>query len=244
MIEGVDLGVDQGVVSLADWRTMKQKGIRFARIRCAEGLDNGIDPRFAPNVAAAQACGLPVGPYFVLHPWLDVASQVLQWFDLSKRLGTRQGELAPLIDIELAVWKDKQPDGSVVVKELSPQQVLAALVACAQKMALVWMRAVDVYSYTNFLHQKILAGGDASALSATGLHLAAYQKDPPTPPKGGPWPVVSYWQDGGGEPDLPNMYRVPNGCPCDHDQFMGTEADFAMAQDPTVQVPVPMQVVV
>ncbi len=225
MILGLDVGVDQGVISLLDWRKIRSEGRRFAFYRCMEGLGS-VDPTFASNVAGGTLAGLAGGAYFVLHPWLDVVAQVTAWFDASKRLGCSAGQLAPVIDIEL----DKDAG-----KTMAPGDVLAALIACANKIALLWQRPPIVYTYLDFEKRDVLGGGDPTPLAASALWLASYEPTPPAAPA--PWSQVTWWQQSGG-----SGYRTPAGAPCDSDAFLGSEGDFAVACDPLAEVVVPLSV--
>lgn len=224
-ILGLDVGVDQGAISLLDWRQIRAEGRRFAFLRCMEGLDP-VDGAFASNAAAAPMAGLAVGPYFVLHPWLDVVKQTTAWFDAAKRLGCNAGELAPVIDIEL------DHDGA---RAMAPSEVLAALIDCMNKVALLWQRPPIVYTYPDFEKRDILGGGDPTPLASASLWLAAYEATPPKAPA--PWAVVTWWQQSGGK-----GYRTPAGEPCDSDEFLGDEAAFAVACDPTAEIVVPLSV--
>lgn len=222
-ILGLDCGVDQGVISLLDWRKIRSEGRRFVFLRCAEGLGI-VDPTFASNAVGASMAGLAVGPYFVLHPWLDVVKQTTAWFDAARRLGTREGDLAPVIDIEL------DHEGA---DAMTPSEVLSALIECSNKVALLWARPPIVYTYPFFEARDILGGGDATPLASTTLWLAAYEATPPSPPE--PWDLVTWWQDSGG-----NRYKTPGGAPCDSDEFLLDEGQFAVARSPSCEVVVPL----
>lgn len=210
MIEGVDVGFPQGNLTIAHWRTMRAQGKRFARARCVEGLGS-IDVTFASNVAGARAAGLNVGAYFPLHPDLDPVQQALDHFNACGGLGSRPGELAPAVDVELLC---KQ----------APDRVLEATIAWCRAAAQRWGRLPDVYTFPYF-DAAVLGWGaiDGATLAPTGLWMAAYKRADPPPPHA-PWTRVLWWQRGGGD-----TYHAPNGTPCDDDVFLGTEDEYALA---------------
>jgi lysozyme len=218
-ILGLDVGLDQGLISLSDWRVIRAQGRRFAFIRCGEALGT-VDPQFASNVAGGRMAGLSLGAYFVLHPDADPVEQAKLHFTLSKGLGRKKGELAPVCDTEL-------------LRGRTPQQVLEATIAWCDQAALLWGRAVTVYSYPNFVRQCLQGTVPGASLEGTNLWLAAYGVS--VPPVLAPWKSVLFWQDTGGD-----EYRVPNGCPCDTDQFAGDEQAFADACEPSAQPVAPL----
>src|SRR5579864_9557685 len=97
MLRGLDVSAAQGRV---DWGCVAGMGCRFAIIKCKQGND-GIDPRFAENVAGAKAAGLLVGAYHFAYPLpkLDPRAQARAFFEASS-LGNRAGELPPALDLE------------------------------------------------------------------------------------------------------------------------------------------------
>ena len=58
-LQGVDVYNGQGVIN---WTSVKNAGIRFGFVKATEGVDF-VDARFATNMNAAIAAGIPVGPY-------------------------------------------------------------------------------------------------------------------------------------------------------------------------------------
>ena len=213
-ILGLDVGLDQGLISLASWRVIRAEGRRFVYIRCGEGMGT-VDPQFASNTVGSRMAGLAPGPYFVLHPDEDPVAQAKLHFTLSKGLGTKKGDLAPVCDTEL-------------LRGQTPQQVLEATIAWCNQAALLWGRVPTVYSYPNFVRQCLQGTLSGASLAGTNLWLAAYGVA--APPVLAPWKSVLFWQDTGGD-----EFRVPNGCPCDTDQFNGDEQAFADACDPSAQ---------
>jgi GH25 family lysozyme M1 (1,4-beta-N-acetylmuramidase) len=221
---GIDVGVDQGTLGLGAWQKIRSENIVFAFLRCMEGLDP-VDSTYAGNVTSALSAGIVVGAYFVLHPWLDVASQVRAWFAAAKGIGASYRDLAPVIDIEL------DHDGA---RAMTPAQILAALILCAKTMDAAWGRPPTIYTYPDFEKRDILGGGDATPLAAYPLWLAAYQASPPAKAPL-PWATITFWQESGG-----NKYRTPIGTPCDQDVFLGDEAAFAAFLAPPRPIPNPL----
>lgn len=209
-LPGLDAGAPQGAISPAAWLKVATEGRRFAFLRCEEGT-GGVDPTFAGNVYGARAAGLLVGAYFVYQPGADPSAQATAWLRTSSALGTRPGELPPVIDFELAS------------RALSPDAELAALCALVRAMTLAWGRSPIVYTYPDFWRRQVLAYATAdelALLSTCLLWYAAYQGAPPTPPA--PFPRIAFWQSSGG-----NAYRVPSGAPCDADYCLLSELELA-----------------
>ncbi len=219
MIEGLDVGAPQGLITAAHWLAVKAQGKRFILARCVEGLGS-IDATFAANVAGAKAVGLPVGAYFPLHPDLDPVKQALDHFTACKGLGTNPGELAPWLDIELTRGR-------------TPAEVLAATIAWANAASLLWRRRIVVYTYEDFDHAELAGVAGGASLAGTDLSMAWYNpSSPPVPP---PWARVTWWQNSGGK-----AYHLPSYAPCDTDVFLGTEEEFAAACDPTAEIVAPL----
>lgn len=216
-IEGIDVWAGQGIISLADYRRLRQQGKRFVVAKCMEGTT--LDPRYVANTTAAGAAGLNVGAYFPLHPDVDPVKQARDHFAASKGVGTRPGELAPWCDTEL-------------MRGRTPDQVLEATIAWCNEATLLWKRRVTVYTYPYFDHAALMTGAvDGASLAQTNLAMAAYQVQRPSCPP--PWTTMLFCQDSGGKevPGVP-VFRVPNGAPCDHDWFLGTEDEYLAACTP------------
>lgn len=64
MIRGVDVSHHQGPI---DWQRVRASGVTFAVLKATEGKTY-TDPRFAANLAGAQAAGLIVGAYHFARP--------------------------------------------------------------------------------------------------------------------------------------------------------------------------------
>jgi GH25 family lysozyme M1 (1,4-beta-N-acetylmuramidase) len=92
---GFDISSGDGLV---DWQLAYQHGIRFATIRATIGVD-GIDERYATNMAGALSSGIKRMPYHWLNPRLDTTAQALHFLGHSQ-----SGELGRMIDLEDSGW--------------------------------------------------------------------------------------------------------------------------------------------
>jgi GH25 family lysozyme M1 (1,4-beta-N-acetylmuramidase) len=118
---GFDISSGDGLV---DWQLAYSRGIRFATIRATIGVD-GIDSRYATNMAGALAAGIKRMPYHWLNPRLDSVLQA-NWF-----LGhSLPGELGRMIDLEDSGWYYKGYHG------IWPKIVQACTIAQARNIYL------------------------------------------------------------------------------------------------------------
>jgi GH25 family lysozyme M1 (1,4-beta-N-acetylmuramidase) len=211
VIPGLDVGVDQGPITAADWTKLREVDeYRFVLLRDAEALYATGDPTFGTNARGSRAAGFARSVYCVEHPDLAPSAQADLHFSLAAGVGTEPGDLPPAIDIELL-------DGR------TGPQVLAATLAYGAEMAKRWGRSkVLLYSYPSFLAQMLTGASQASMselADLTYLWLARYAGSPGITIA--PWPVISLWQNSGGD-----KFRLPNGCPCDTDFFVLSEDAF------------------
>lgn len=98
MIQGIDVSRWQGEI---DWSLVARSGKRFAAIRSSIG-NYYTDPRFGENFTEARANGLAVGPYHVIRPDNDVASQRERFFT---SLGNKIPDFV-VLDVELDGGED------------------------------------------------------------------------------------------------------------------------------------------
>lgn len=210
MLRGLDASAVQGALPIDALATA---GHRFLFHKCQQGND-GKDPLFEENVAAARAAGFYVGAYHFLYPLphLDPVEQAELFFRAST-LGAARGELPPAFDLE---WPD--PDRGWAKWKCTPKQISDWSQKCLERVEQLWGVVPIVYEYPYF-HGKLAAGADVSWLERYRLWIAAYG---PKPVVLSPWKDWTFWQnDGdGGE-------KLPNGRDADFDWFNGTEDDLA-----------------
>src|ERR1700677_3172574 len=122
-IPGIDVSNDQGDI---DWQKVAGAGIRFAILKCGNGND-GIDSKFAQNLAGCRAAGIPCGLYHFVYPIglpddashtnRDPEGQAQMHFEASQGLGSTAGDLPPFGDWE---WP---PPGEFAQYGCSPTQL-------------------------------------------------------------------------------------------------------------------------
>lgn len=79
------------------WATLKEQRAAFALLQVAVGTRPS--PHFADNWRTAKACGLPRGAYHFVTPRSDGTTQARMFLE---KVGDDRGELAPVVDVELA----------------------------------------------------------------------------------------------------------------------------------------------
>ena len=208
MIKGVDASSVQGKLDIG---ALDAAGIKFLIHKCQQGND-GKDPWFDRNTAAAKAGGWKVGAYHFMYPLpkLDPVAQAEAFFKASP-LGSDDGDLPPALDLE---WPD--PDAGWAKWGCSAAQVNAWAKACAERMTELYGRRPMIYTYPYFAHAlrgRGPLGPDVSWMADYPLWLASYAPQPAIP---APWSTYAVWQyDGnGGE-------RLPNGGDADFNWFDG-----------------------
>lgn len=207
MIKGIDASSVQGLLQVD---ALDAAGVRFLIHKCKQGND-GKDPYFERNVAAARAKGWHVGAYHFLYPIpkLDPAAQADGFFAAST-LGQADGELPPALDLE---WPD--PDAGWAKWGCTPAQICDWSRRCVERVAELYGRKPLIYIYPYFA-QRLASGGDMSWLAEYPLWIASYEPKPRIPK---PWNSWSVWQyDGNGGA------RMPNGVDADFNWFNGDEA--------------------
>lgn len=90
---GIDVSHHNGKL---DWKKIKESGVKFAYLKCTEGL-SFFDSRFIENVKGAKANGILVGAYHFFRPDKDPIAQANFFYRSFKDLGL---ELLPVCDWE------------------------------------------------------------------------------------------------------------------------------------------------
>jgi lysozyme len=93
---GIDVSHHQGEI---DWRRVARDDIAFAYVKATEG-GTFTDPRFAANVAGAQAAGLRVGAY---HFFAECGTPAdVQAANFLSAMPVLDDRLPPAVDLELS----------------------------------------------------------------------------------------------------------------------------------------------
>jgi GH25 family lysozyme M1 (1,4-beta-N-acetylmuramidase) len=176
-IQGLDVSHHQNEIN---WGRVRRDGKVFAFIKVTEG-NRYIDPLYAYNHRLARAAGLRVGAYHYAQPTADLADAVRQadhflaWFNL------RDGDLAPVLDLEESNGLDA---------------------ATLTDWALLWLARVRartglapvIYASPVFWRNRL---EDTTAIATAGhtLWIADWDSDPPRTPAGD-WAATgwSVWQ--------------------------------------------------
>jgi len=110
---GVDVSHYQGEI---DWKRIAEQDVDFAFIKATEGSSH-LDQKFAENWKRAEASGLHAGAYHFFSFDSEGEKQA-EWF--IKNVGSLEGKLAPVVDVEF--YGDKEvhrPEKEQVVRELT-----------------------------------------------------------------------------------------------------------------------------
>lgn len=208
MIKGVDVSSVQGEIP---WAKLAALGYQFSLIKGQQGND-GCDPRFVLDVAAATAAGIEPMAYHFAYPLrhiapkdqaaMMVAAHRRAFFDVGRPM---------FIDCE---W----PERSAWVRwDCSPAEVSTYLRDLFTELVALGARP-GLYTYPFWwtgVHE-----ADVSWATQYPLWLAAYVKAAPqegdNPHLLNPWKTWTFWQwDGTGGA------RLPNGVDSDFDVFNG-----------------------
>jgi GH25 family lysozyme M1 (1,4-beta-N-acetylmuramidase) len=212
MIQLIDASSVQGLLQI---ERLHAAGIRGLIHKCKQGND-GKDPFFERNIAAATAQGWYRGKYDFLYPLphLNPEQQAEGFFEASK-LGAEDGDIPPVIDFE---WPD--PDKGFAKWGCTwPQVNEFARRACERSTVLVGRKPI-IYIYPYFAHLLVANGGDTSWLKDYALWIASYGGQKPAIPT--PWTDWAFWQyDGNGG------RTMPNGADADFNWFNGDDAVLA-----------------
>lgn len=111
-IHGVDVSHYQGTI---DWQTLSQQGLDFAVIKATEGSTH-IDDRFDENWQAAEQTHLYLGAYHFFSFDSEGDKQAASYIET---VGSLEGKLAPVVDVEYyGTKKSNPPERAEVIKKL------------------------------------------------------------------------------------------------------------------------------
>jgi lysozyme len=218
MLKGIDASSVQGVLPFDRYKP------DFLIHKAKQGND-GFDPMFHKNVAAAEAAGIPSLAYFFSYPLphLDPVAQAKGFYESIR--GTIVDGRPPCIDLEWPApedWAQRKCNG--------PQ--IAAW--CEKHMEAVeeaFQRTPVIYTYP-WWWKSI---GEPSWASRYPLWIASYQAKALIPK---PWTsaLIHQYDGNGGE-------RLPNGVDADFNYFNGTAEDFRRFIDAPVREPLAFDIV-
>ncbi len=205
MIKLIDASSVQGLLDITALDAAGCKGLIH---KCQQGND-GKDPFFERNIAAAKAFGWTTGKYDFLYPLPHLNPEIqAEGFFKASHLGAADDELPPVIDLE---WPD--PDAGFVKWGCTAPQVSEFARKTAERETVLYGKRPVIYIYPYFEQKLISGGADVSWMQDYPLWIASYAKQA-TIPK--PWLTSTLWQyDGnGGE-------KMPNGGDADFNWFQG-----------------------
>jgi len=102
------------IKAAANWKAVYDAGVRFAIIKATEW---GADPYFRERMQYAKAAGMLRGAYILAHFELDNIKDQADLF--IKTVGSDQGELPPVLDLESPPGGDKKwPVGKPLFKKI------------------------------------------------------------------------------------------------------------------------------
>lgn len=196
LIRGADISSAQGVV---DFNWLYQQGFRFVIIKCFTGND-GADPYYQHNLAAATQAGLQVACYQFVYPLPDASGHPnrnpIDQANLHYQHSLNQ---LTLIDIEFP----NSPDW--VKWGCSANQINDWLATYLNRYQQLSGKRCPVYTYPSFANSVHF---DVS-IGTYPLWIASYTAQPVIP---SPWQDWLFWQDSGGD-----KLTLPSGIKCDTD---------------------------
>jgi lysozyme len=208
MIRGIDASAVQGLLNID---ALDAAGCKFLIAKCKQGND-GKDPFFERNIAAAMSKGWAVGAYHFMYPLphLDPEEQA-DGFYAASSLGSAYGDLPPALDLE---WPD--PDGWAKWN-CTANQISEFARRCAERVTQLYGRRPLIYIYPYFAQR--LAAASMAWLADYPLWIASYMPKPSIPK---PWTDWTIWQyDGNGGA------KMPGGGDADFNWFNGDAAALA-----------------
>jgi len=153
------------------WSYLYHHGIRFAMLKCTEGL-TFVDRSYIPHRAAANSLGIPIGGYHFFHPTHNGKEQATF---LLEHLKIRRGDILPAIDVEVS-------DGQTIAT------ILGRLGEMIQELHRRLGVCPVVYTSPGYWH----GIGDPKQFGKT--HLWTAEWDVKKPELYGDWKLWTIWQ--------------------------------------------------
>jgi uncharacterized protein YjdB len=158
-IKGIDVSKWQGTIN---WALVKGDGIQFAMIRSSYGdgtsnyLNNGVDPMFETNYAAAKANGVEVGAYHYSHATTVEEATTEANFFISRLKGKQFG-YPVCVDLEDATQStlDKETLTDIAITYLSilRQAGYYPMIYCNKSWFTTELDDIRLVSYDHWLAQ-------------------------------------------------------------------------------------------
>ena len=230
----VDVSSVQGVPR---YNEVAAAGIMGAVIKCTEGLE-GIDRLYVANYRGFTDAGIACGTYHFCRPSTkpgvtpeqDAVTEMRRFYELSDGLGSRPGEIPPVLDFEDLCGQSPAVAAAWIrvalleAERLWQRRPLLYTGLTVANALLMFKEATQYDLWLAFYPQQ--PGKPAmtwEAAEAFGSPLAS-RIMAPLPWKGDAWRL---WQFSGGGPSLPGN-RVPGiDAEVDCNRFNGNEDDWA-----------------
>lgn len=217
-VPGVDISVLQGTV---DFNALYASGVRFVIIRCGVGND-GIDSKYASNVANATAAGLKVMAYHFVYPLPPLAGDPTRDPAAQARLHFNASgpNILAACDFEWPAPQDWAQWGCTA------SQINQWCLAYLQAYQNLSGQTMVIYTYPYFAQSLSLP----AAFAQYPLWIASYEPSPAVP---APWTDWVLWQNS-------DSGKLPNGVAVDTDLAKSLSLwDVPLPVAPTVVVPTP-----
>lgn len=167
---GLDIYHGNGQV---DWETLKSE-IKFVFIKASEGLAM-VDPMFQNNWTGTEKYQIPRGAYHFFRPNVDTYKQVTNFLKVVASTGKYDGELPPVLDLEMIGNAAINTQVDNVLNWLSVVQKSTG-------------KTPIIYTNSDTINQL----GNPQSFQNFPLWLAEYGVEQPRVPK--PWDKVLFWQ--------------------------------------------------
>lgn len=195
----VDVSQFNGTI---DFKSLAAEGVVGCYVQAQRGND-GPNPSFAQQVAAARTAGLAVGAYLFAYPLPDApghqdrdpVGQADLFWQASGGLGSTPGDLPPMLDCEWPVESCWAPWG------VTPETIAEWVGACLNALDGRFNRTTGVYTGRAWWKALGASGATLANVELRPLWLAEYpilgpMTEPPAIPPAAPapWAKATLWQ--------------------------------------------------
>lgn len=238
VVRGIDVSIVQG--RTIDWQRVADAGIRFAFLKCSEGMGSG-DASFRRNADECRRVGIAPGPYHFartsLSPGMstlkdDAMGEAQRLLAFNGDVGELAGDLPPALDLEThsgmtdawcAQWARLWLDEVEMTIQRVPVNYTGRYDAqTGDPMGGIHALIADATRNPLWLPQYLLRKlPDGSRRAVTWEEAIAME-----PPTLKPWGAPRILQFSGGDNKLPGnlVPGIPGWCDCN--LFYGSEAEF------------------
>jgi len=173
IFHGVDVSVAQGHFNHGE--IVDRLNLEWALVKSGEGNEGRVDKNYRVNIAGFLTTGIAVGTYIV--PWLlpitgeahrEPANQIKAFWEASDGVGTRPGELPPMLDLEYP-FQHEWPKF-----KCNPKQIIECMRICCLEAEQLWQRTPMIYSFPSWWNS-VIVGGDIEWARRFPLVVANYQ---------------------------------------------------------------------